>query len=162
MTASHDAAVVLGAAVDPDGRPSQALLRRVAHGIALYHAGRVPRLVMSGGVVRRPPAEALLMRDAALAAGLPAEAVLVETASVDTLGNALFCRELLAREGLGRVLLVTDRSHLPRALYTFRRLGVPADPAPAPAPPWSRRQVAVHLREAAALVTYLWRVERAR
>ena len=92
----------------------------------------------------------------------PPEAVLVETASVDTLGNALFCRALLAREGLGRVLLVTDRSHLPRALYTFRRLGVPADPAPAPAPPWSRRQVAVHLREAAALVTYLWRVERAR
>ncbi|WP_300535496.1 ElyC/SanA/YdcF family protein, partial [uncultured Mameliella sp.] len=51
-------ALVLGASVRPDGRPSPALTRRVAHAVALWQAGRVGTLVLSGGVRTHPPAEA--------------------------------------------------------------------------------------------------------
>lgn len=155
---THDVAIVLGAGVAKGGLPSRALLRRAAHAVALYQSGRVPCLLMSGGVGRYPPAEAVLMRDAALAAGVPEAALRIEPLSRDTLENAAFCKPIVAAEGWRRVLLVSDGYHLPRALYTFRHLGIPADgdPAPAPGP-----LLAAHCREVAAFLTYLWRVERA-
>ena len=84
MIPSYDAAIVLGASVGPDGRPSPALLRRVARGVALYHAGQAGRLLMSGGVGRHPPAEADVMRDLAVQAGVPAACVLTELRSRTT------------------------------------------------------------------------------
>jgi len=155
----HDVAVVLGAAVKPGGLASESLIRRVAHGVGLYQAGRVPRLLMSGGVGRHPPAEAHLMRDLAVAAGVPEEAISIEARSRDTLENAAFSREILERHGWRRVLVVTDAYHLPRALYTFRRLGVAADGEPAPTP---TLLLGTRCREALAFLTYLWRVERHR
>jgi uncharacterized SAM-binding protein YcdF (DUF218 family) len=159
QTPPHDVAVVLGAAVKPGGLASESLTRRVAHGVGLYHAGRVSHLLMSGGVVRHPPAEAHLMRDLALAAGVPGAAIAIETCSRDTLENAAFSRAILDRNGWRRVLVVTDGYHLPRALYTFRRLGIEAEGEPAPAP---RLLLGTRCREAVAFLTYLWRVERHR
>ncbi len=39
-------------------------------------------------------------------------------------------RELLARDGITRIALVTDSWHMPRALLEFRRAGFTALPAP--------------------------------
>ncbi|HLN23002.1 MAG TPA: YdcF family protein [Patescibacteria group bacterium] len=159
QTPSHDVAVVLGAAVKPGGQASESLIRRVAHGVGLYQAGRVPHLLMAGGVGRHPPAEAYLMRGLALAAGVPEAAIVVETYSRDTLENAAFSRDILNRNGWRRVLVVTDAYHLPRALYTFRRLGIDADGSAVPVP---RLLLSTRCRETAAFLIYLWRVERHR
>jgi uncharacterized SAM-binding protein YcdF (DUF218 family) len=159
LTRPFDVAVVLGAAVGADGQASPALLRRVAYGVDLYDRGVVGHLLMSGGGLRPGPTEAELMRRAALTAGVPDEAVVIEDRSRNTLENARFSRLILEERRWQRVLLVTDRHHLRRALYTFRRFGVAAEGA-APPPPaglgWGP-----HLRELGALLCYLWRVERA-
>lgn len=161
MNPPYEVAVILGAAIRPDGQPSPALARRVAHGITLYRQGRVGHLLLSGGCVGGPPAEAAVMRSLALQAGVPEAALSVEDCSRNTLENAKFCRPLINQRGWRRILLVTDRYHLFRARYAFRRFGVPVEGAPAPEPRWNGPLLAAYLREAVAFLVYLWRIERA-
>jgi uncharacterized SAM-binding protein YcdF (DUF218 family) len=160
MTRLYDVGVVLGASVRPDGEAGPALLRRVAHAAALHRSGRVRWLLMSGGVGRRPPAEATLMREAALRAGVPDEAVLLDDRSRNTLENARFCREIIEAAGWRRILVVTDAYHLPRALYSFRRFGLRVDGEAVPGVPLDGEVIRAYLREMLALPVYLWRVER--
>jgi len=121
---SFDVAIVLGASIAPDGSPSPVLARRVAHAVDLAVSGQVGAVLMSGGPVRHPIPEALVMRDLALAAGLSSERIFVETSSRNTIGNARHCRPIVESRGWRRILLVTDPHHLPRALYIFRRSGL--------------------------------------
>jgi uncharacterized SAM-binding protein YcdF (DUF218 family) len=121
MTA--DAIVVLGCRLPEDGRPGTAIERRVAAGVALLAAGAAPRLVLSGGGTGRRP-EAEIMRTLALGYGAPETALLLETRSRDTIENAFCSAELLRREGLSRVIVVSDRYHLLRARLLFGRAGL--------------------------------------
>ncbi|HEV8031914.1 MAG TPA: YdcF family protein [Stellaceae bacterium] len=123
MPATADAIVVLGCRLTVDGRPSERLRRRVARAVELYHAGAAPLLVLSGGG-SGPIAEADAMRDLALAAGVPEAALLSERASRNTVENAFHTARLLRERGMTRVILVSDRSHLPRAALLFRRAGL--------------------------------------
>ncbi|QNT69217.1 YdcF family protein [Defluviicoccus vanus] len=122
--AAADAVIVLGAAVLAPGVASDALRRRIDHGLAVYFARHARYLVVSGGIVAAPPAEATLMREIALAAGVPNERIIVEDQSRNTFENAVYVGRILRRDGLRRAVLVTDAFHLPRALYCFRRLGL--------------------------------------
>ena len=117
-----DVIVVLGARVAAGGRASPAMARRVRRGVALFHEGAAPRLLLSGGT--GPPTEAAVMRELALAAGVPDERLLLEERSRTTWENARFSARLMAEEGLEGALLVSDRLHLPRALLSFRRAGL--------------------------------------
>jgi uncharacterized SAM-binding protein YcdF (DUF218 family) len=127
-----DVAIVLGASIAPDGGPSPALARRVACAVDLAVSGQVGALLMSGGPVRHPIPEALVMRDLALAAGVSSERIFVETSSRNTIGNARHCRPIVEVRGWQRILVVTDSHHLPRALYTFRRFGLRVSGASVP------------------------------
>jgi len=156
-----DVAVVLGAAVAADGGPSPALARRTRHGAALVLAGVAENLLLSGGVVRRGPAEAEVMHALAIAVGVPEARILVEPRSVNTLQNAENSLTLIRRRGWQRVMVVTDAYHLPRALYTFRRLGLEAAGAAAPGDVSPATGWPSWLREVAAFPGHLWRTERA-
>lgn len=156
-----DAAFVLGAMVRPDGSPSPAMARRVAHGVRLAAEGRVEHLVMSGAAVGYPVPEARIMADLAMAAGLGPERVILEEQAPNTIGNARYCKALAEQRGWRRMLLVTDAFHMPRALYAFRRLGLRVRPAPA----WPRSRPSwawcmAWLRELVALPWTVIRVER--
>ena len=131
-----DAIVVLGCRLKPDGSPSPALRRRVEYAAGLYESGAARVLLLSGGGPDAVP-EAEVMRALALAAGVPGAAVLVETASRNTAENAFASAGLLRRHGMVRVILVTDRQHLPRARLLFRLaglqvIGTAGVPAPSP------------------------------
>ncbi len=121
------AVVVLGARVHPDGSPSAALVRRVRAGVSLLAGGAADGalLVMSGGHGKghRPPlpTEAAVMADLARRAGLTdAVPIRLEDRSRTTLENARAVTDMLAPLAPERVLVVTDRTHLPRALMCFR------------------------------------------
>ena len=64
------------------------------------------------------------MRRLALASGLPEAALLLEPRSRNTWENAEESARLLRRRGLRRVVLVSDRAHLPRAALLFRLAGL--------------------------------------
>lgn len=122
----YDVIVVLGTRVGPDGQPSPALARRVARGASLFHEGLADRLILCGGLGRHPPAEAHVMRDLAVAAGVPETAIVLEEASRTTLENAVNAAGIMGERGWRDALLVTDALHLPRSLLAFRVVGVRA------------------------------------
>jgi uncharacterized SAM-binding protein YcdF (DUF218 family) len=116
-SARADAIVVLGCQ-----SPSR-LRRRVSRAVELFRQGCAPLVVLSGGGRGEEP-EAEIMRRAALADGVPAAALLVECGSRDTLGNARETAALLHTHGRRTIMLVSDRTHLPRAALLFRLAGV--------------------------------------
>jgi uncharacterized SAM-binding protein YcdF (DUF218 family) len=145
-----DAIVVLGCP------PSTALRRRLDRGIQLLREGAAPLLVLTGGGAG-PVAEAEIMRDAALARGVPPAALLIEPRSRNTYENARETAVLLGSRGLRSVLLVSDRLHLPRAMIMFYLAGLHIAGCAGVAPPsiiWEAR-VAIH--ESAALPASLSR-----
>jgi uncharacterized SAM-binding protein YcdF (DUF218 family) len=112
-----DAIVVLGCP------PSARLARRVERGLRLYRSGAAPVLLLSGGGRGSEP-EAVRMRRMAVTGGVPAAALLIEPNSRDTLGNARETAQMLRARGWRRIVLVSDRTHLPRAAALFRLAGV--------------------------------------
>ena len=64
------------------------------------------------------------MRRLALASGVPEAALLLEPHSRNTWENAEESAHLLRLRGLRRVVLVSDRAHLPRAALLFRLAGL--------------------------------------
>lgn len=127
-----DAALVLGAAV-MGATPSPVFEERIRHAVALYQAGQVKRLVMTGGLGpgdRLTEAEAA--RDWSIAHGVPAGDILIEPHSKTTEENLRLAAPLLAAAGLKRILIVSDPPHLRRALLIAGRLGLEAAPSPTP------------------------------
>ena len=160
-TASCDVIIVLGAAVRPGGQASPALRRRVLHAVSMLHRGHGQRLLLSGGLGKHPPAEAYVMRQLALAAGAAAACIFVEDRAASTFDSAVYCARIVRQQGWSTALVVTDRYHLPRAVLTFRCLGVPAYGSAAPGgtfPPRRWRWWYARCREAPACVWYIARI----
>ena len=106
---------------------------RVWHAARVYHAGKAPLIIASGGNLWRTPdkqSEADTMRIFLEALGVPDAAILVEGSSRTTHENAAFTAKLAAERGIKRVLLVTAAWHMPRAEATFRRVGLEVVPVP--------------------------------
>lgn len=116
--------VVLGAAVWSRGRPSPTLDRRVRRGLELFKQGEADRLLFTGGLGRHPPAEAEVMRRIALDAGIDVAQIEIETASRNTMENAVNSVKIMSDKGWHNAILVSDRIHLPRAMLAFRALGI--------------------------------------
>lgn len=105
---------------------------RFLHAARLYHAGKAPWVVASGGGMpwsRSDRAPASGMADLLVEWGVPRAAVLSETSSRNTYENALETKALLDSKQIGDVLLVTSAMHMPRALAVFRSTGLRAHPA---------------------------------
>ena len=97
--------------------------RRIEFGLQLYQEGAAPLLLLSGGG-RGPVPEAEIMGRLAHSAGIAPEALLIETESRNTVENALFSARLLQARHIGRIVLVSDSVHLPRAALLFRLAGL--------------------------------------
>lgn len=131
------ALVVLGGGVSgalPPLRPEPdmgASADRLWHAARLYHAGKAPVVVLSGGVVRTGGGtEAQAMRQLLQDLGVPAAAIWLEDDSTDTASNAERVVRLLRTRGIERPLLVTSALHMPRAVREFARAGLAVTPAP--------------------------------
>ncbi len=138
---------------------------RAAAGIELYKQGYAGHLLMSGGPLAGRLTAAGWMKKQAVAAGVPAAAVLVQERSRSTLEDAEFSLPLVQANGFRSVVLVTSPYHTRRAAAVFRKLYPPAGirvivyPARSSFEPhgwWQRRADAFEVvREYAARALYL-------
>lgn len=127
-----DAAIVLGAAVRTTG-PSPVFVERINHAVELYRSGAVKYLIMTGGRgLGERVAEADAGREQAMAAGVPADAILTETQSRDTRGNLAFAKPIVTAHGFDKVLIVSDPLHMNRAMLMAAEAGIVAAPSPTP------------------------------
>ena len=151
-------ALVLGAAVARDGRPSPALLRRATLAASLYKTGEVNLIHASGGapgaVHTEAEAIAALCRDHSV----PPQAILLDTQARNTRDNIVNALPILAEQGGSHVVIVTDPYHARRAGMIARAHGLrvelrvtPNDTAP------RSRVLRRSLREYLAMTAFLLR-----
>lgn len=102
---------------------------RVEEGIRLYQAGRARRLFLVG--VDPSVRKADLFTEKLGERG--GEDIILEKASRNTLENALYSRDLIARYEIRSVQLITSRYHMKRAVLIFHSV-LPKDVAVYPYP----------------------------
>lgn len=115
------AAIVLGALVQPDGRMSGMLQDRVDRALQLWRAGKVDRILVSGDHLQWGYDEPTTMRRALQAAGVPGRAIFTDHAGVDTRATMVRAREVFA---VRDAIVVTQGFHMGRALYLARAAGL--------------------------------------
>jgi uncharacterized SAM-binding protein YcdF (DUF218 family) len=130
QTRPVDAIVVMGAA-QYDGRPSPQLAARLDHAADLWAAGVADVMVVTGG---NQPGDRFTEAEASanylIDRGVPAEAILQESASHSTYASLDAVATLLHQRGLFRVLLVSDPFHSLRSRLTAQELGLVAYVSP--------------------------------
>lgn len=105
-----DVALVLGASpIGPEGGPNRYLVYRLDAAAAVWKAGKVKYLIASGG-----DDEPEAMRDGLIARGVPRTAIYLDGAGLRTHDSVLRARDVFGQK---RLLIVSQRFHLGRALY---------------------------------------------
>lgn len=124
-------ALVLGAGLNRDGTPGVVLRDRVDTAAALYYAGKVDKLLMSGDNSSPYYNEPGAMQAYALSLGIPQEDIVLDYAGRRTYDSCYRAREIF---GVQELIVVTQAFHLPRALFLCNAFeidasGVTADDA---------------------------------
>jgi vancomycin permeability regulator SanA len=124
-----DCIIVLGCSVHSDGTPSHMLEDRLKRGVALYHAGAAPKILMSGDHGTEHYDEVSTMKRYAVEAGIPSEDVFMDHAGFSTYETVYRAKEIF---GAKKILIVTQQYHLYRAMYIAQAMdlevyGVAAD-----------------------------------
>ncbi len=143
------AALVLGALVHPDGTLSGMLDDRVATGVALYKAGKVDKLLLSGDHHRVDYDEVNAMKAAAMRAGVPENDIFCDHAGLNTWDSMVRARQVFA---VSTVLVVTQRFHLARATWLAIQAGLDAHGVVADLRPYGMKGRQASLREIPARV----------
>lgn len=124
MTAyDADCILVLGCLVREDGTPSNMLHDRLQRGVELYKAGAAPKLLMSGDHGREDYDEVNTMKQFALDAGIASADVFMDHAGFSTYESLYRAKEVF---GVKKVIIVTQKYHLYRALHIANKLGLEA------------------------------------
>ena len=118
-----DCVLVLGAKVMPSGAPSHMLEDRCRRAVSLFEAGAAPALLMSGDHGQVEYDEVTTMKQYAVDHGVPSGAVFMDHAGFSTYDSMYRARDVF---GAKKILIVTQRYHLFRALYIAHRLGLEA------------------------------------
>lgn len=118
-----DCIVVLGAGVRRDGSPSPMLEDRILTGIDLYNNGVSNRLIMSGDHNTKEYDEVNTMKRYAVEIGIPSEHVFMDHAGISTYDSIYRAKEIFQAD---KIIIVTQKYHLYRALYTAKSLGIEA------------------------------------
>ena len=105
---------------------------RVWHASRLYFAGKAERIILSGGKTPESgdDSEARAMRIFLINLGVPDKAIQLEEGSESTATNARLTYDLLSKEKISEIILVTSALHMPRARMIFQRAGFKVVSAP--------------------------------
>ena len=146
-TPPRPVALVLGAGVGADGRPSPFLDERIGVAVQLYRQGTVKALLMSGDNSRTEYDEVGAMAARAAQLGVPANAIVTDHAGFDTYSSCYRARSVW---GVTAAVVVSQPFHVGRAVWLCRSLGVDAvgaetvsDPVPVTYLGWLREIPAI-------------------
>lgn len=132
-----DCIIVLGAGVRPDGYPTWMLEDRIIIGEELYNAGASPKLLMSGDHGRQEYDEVNTMKEYAINDGIPSEDIFMDHAGFETYDSLYRAKEIF---GVKKVVIVTQKYHLYRALYIAKSMGIEAYGVPSDLRDYSKMQ----------------------
>jgi vancomycin permeability regulator SanA len=152
-----DIAVVLGARVYADGRPSDALADRVRTACTLYRNGTVKKLLFSGGPGDGSIHETEGMKRMAIQLGVKPEDILLDAHGVNTQATVKNTEAVFQQLHASRILVVSHFYHLPRIKLAYHREGWEVYTVPAKESYLLRQMPFNMAREVAALWVYYFR-----
>ncbi len=118
------AAMVLGTSPRSDGRENPYFRYRINAAAALWKAGKVRTIIVSGDKdVSAHYDEPAKMRTALVKLGVPAERIVKHGAGFSTLDSVVHAKETF---GLTRVVFVSQKFHNERAIYLAEANGIEA------------------------------------
>jgi uncharacterized SAM-binding protein YcdF (DUF218 family) len=109
--AQADAIGVFGAA-EYDGRPSPVYRARLDHAFVLYQRGLAPLLITLGGSGGDQYNEGAVGKEYLMSLGVPESAIIAETESRNTEESARRIAVIARANGLLRLVIVSDGTHL--------------------------------------------------
>ena len=115
-----DCILILGCRANGD-EPSLMLKHRLETGIRLYMSGASQKLLMSGDHGTEGYDEVYAMKKYALKSGIDTDDVFCDHAGFSTYDSLCRAKEIF---GCKKLIVVTQRFHLARAVYIGRRLGM--------------------------------------
>ncbi len=149
-------AIIFGAGLWRDGTPTPVLRDRVATGADLYFQGKVQKLLMSGDSSTVGHNEPGAMREYAISLGVPPQDIVLDYVGRRTYDT---CFRAKQKFEVKEAILVTQKFHLPRALYICNKLGLPAIGVEADQRAYSRAPLILwNLREIPATLVAFWQV----
>ena len=107
----------------PSGKPNFFFTSRIDAAARLYKSGKVSYLLVSGDNGSKQYDEPTAMRDALVAAGVPAKAIYLDYAGFRTLDSVVRADEIF---GQSSITLVSHRFHNERAIYIAEHHGMKA------------------------------------
>jgi len=116
-----DCILVFGCGVKKDGTPSDMLSDRIKRGIELYNGGAAPKIIMSGDHGRKNYNEVGIMKQYAVKSGIDSEDVFMDHAGFSTYESLYRARDIFEAD---KIIIVSQKYHLYRALYIARTLGL--------------------------------------
>lgn len=140
-----DCILVLGAGIWGD-KPSPILEDRLLQGIALYNNQTSSKIIMSGDHGKEEYDEVNVMKDFAIEKGVKSEDIFMDHAGFSTYDSVYRAKEIFKAQ---KIIIVTQKYHLHRALYVAEKLGIEAYGV-ASDPREYRGQVVRELREVLA------------
>ena len=117
-----DCIIVLGAGIRGD-KPSHMLEDRLLEAIKLYNNKVSPKIIMSGDHGRQDYDEVNIMKNFAIEKGVPSEDIFMDHAGFSTYESLYRAKEVFEAK---KVVIVTQKYHLYRALYIANQLGIEA------------------------------------
>lgn len=136
--AQGDVIILLGGGVYygvPDlsgvGAPSEDMLSRIVTAVRLQKKLNVPVIISGGVVFSGHASEALIGKRFLVDLGVPADKIVMEENSRDTLENTRYTKEICERHQFKKPLLITSAYHMERAVWSFQKIGLEVTPFPA-------------------------------
>lgn len=117
-----DCILVLGAGIWGD-RPSPMLEDRLLTGIELYNKKISPKIVMSGDHGQIEYDEVNIMKQYAIDKNIPSNDIFMDHAGFSTYESIYRIKEIFKAK---KIIIVTQKYHLHRALYIAKSLGIEA------------------------------------
>ena len=117
------AAMVLGASVTAEGALSPILQERADEAIALYQAGKVDKILVTGDNATLTHDEVDPVGKYMVALGIPKDDIFLDHAGFDTYSSMYRARDVFDVQS---VTIVSQPFHLPRAVFIAQSLGLTA------------------------------------
>ena len=118
-----DVALVLGCSPKIGSRPNMFYENRMEAAAALYRAGRVKALIVSGDNSTHQYDEPTAMKESLIALGVPAERIYCDYAGFRTLDSVVRAEAIF---GQARFIIVSQRFHNERAVFLAQHHGLEA------------------------------------
>ena len=117
-----DCIIILGAGIWGD-KPSPMLEDRLQEGIKLYQNNVSDKIIMSGDHGKKEYDEVNIMKNYVVERGIPSENIFMDHAGFSTYESIYRAKEIFQAK---KIVIVTQKYHLYRALYIANRLGIEA------------------------------------